>query len=247
MSTTADIPCLELPRPGTLSIRLPFGTDLKAMGDISKGPPSDCTLIHSLMLQLAPALAGLECILKMLNVFAELAKKPPNPIAVADAAAKLLGCLNFAVRIPCMILDILKLIIAYLLCLIQAVESILKFQIGIDFNAADGNPVLLASLDCAKKNGDTSMAQLREALKLIQPLLAILDSVKDLAGPLPGPIKDALTMVPKALAALKPIVDGDSFSAGIPGVENTIKTLDDIKSKLQLVRAILDELPLPCD
>ena len=34
-----------------------------------------------------------------------------------------------------------------------------------------------------------------------------------------------------------------AFSIGIPGVEDTIKTLDDIKSKLQLMRAILDEVP----
>jgi hypothetical protein len=246
MSTTADVPCIDLRPRKPLKITLPFGAKLTSMGDISKGPPSDCTLIHSLILQLAPALAGLECILKMLKFLAVVGgiKGPQDLGKLADAAKDLAQCFNFGANIPCMLVDILKLIIAYLLCIIQAVESILKFQIGIDFSAADGNPVLLASLDCAKKNGDASMAQIREALQLIQPLFAVIDSMKGLAtAPIPGAVKDALTTVPKALAALKPIIDGDSFSAGIPGVEDTIKTLDDIKSKLQLVQAILDEVP----
>jgi hypothetical protein len=246
MPPTPDIPCVQLPLPKKpLVISLPFGIDLKSMGDISKGPPSDCTLIHSLMLQLAPALAGLECILKMLKFLGVVAsiRGPTDLAKLANAAIDLSKCFAFAVQIPCMLVDILKLIIAYLLCIIQAVESILKFQIGIDFSAADGNPVLLASLDCAKKNGDASMAQLREALQLIEPLLVILDSIKDLAQSVPGPVGDALAAVPKAVAALKPVIEGDSFSAGIPGVENTTKTLDDIKSKLELVQGILDELP----
>ena len=87
------------------------------------------------------------------------------------------------------------------------------------------------------------MTQLREALKLVEPLLAILDSTKGLAASIPGPVNDALQLVPKALAAIKPVIDGDSFSAGVPGVQDAIATLDDIKKKLELVRAILDEVP----
>src|SRR4051812_24764303 len=103
MSSGVTIPCIELPNPKPLKISLPFGTDLKSVIDISKGPPSDCTLIHGLMLQLTPALAGLECVLKVLAVIGALAKvkQPLDILDVAKKAAELGACLNFAIKIPC--------------------------------------------------------------------------------------------------------------------------------------------------
>ena len=67
MSNVQTIPCIKLPSGGSFSISLPFGGQLTSVIDLSKGPPTDCTLIHGLMLQLGPALAGMQCILKLRN------------------------------------------------------------------------------------------------------------------------------------------------------------------------------------
>jgi hypothetical protein len=102
MSDTQIIPCIELPNLPPMKITLPFGVELNAVADFSKGPPSNCTLIQSLMVQLAPALAGMACIFKMLNVFVQLSKmasvKTPldvvSNVNVAEAAAALSECLS---------------------------------------------------------------------------------------------------------------------------------------------------------
>lgn len=245
MSTGVTIPCIELPNPKPLKISLPFGTDLKSVIDISKGPPSDCTLIHGLMLQLTPALAGLECVLKVLAVIGALAKvkQPLDILDVAKKAAELGACLNFAVKIPCMMVDILKLIIKYLKCIITSIESILRFQVGINFGAAQGNPVLLASLKCAQNNANASTAQLKEALAVVEPLLAVIKPIGDLAPSLPGPVGDALKIMPDALAAIGQVLDGGSVSAGVPGGEDLAAKLDEVKSVLQQIDETLDLVP----
>jgi hypothetical protein len=245
MADSTLIPCIELPNPNPLKISLPFGTDLKSVVDLSKGPPSDCTLIHGLMLQLAPALAGLECILKMLAVFAALAKikTPPDILDVAKAAAELGECLNFALKLPCMIVDILKLIIMYLKCVIEAVLSILKFQAGINFNAANGNPVLLASLQCAQNNANASMAQLKEALAIVQTLLTVIQPILSMTPSLPGPAGDAIKAIPEALATIGSVLDGGGASVGVPGVQNIVGVLENLKGTLQLLQQALDALP----
>jgi hypothetical protein len=246
MSTADSIPCIQLPNPKPLKISLPFGADLKSVVDLSKGPPSDCTLIHGLMLQLAPALAGLECILNMLAVFSALAnmKQPGDIMDVVKKAKKMADCFLFPAKILCMILDILKLIIAYLKCIIEAVESLLKFQVGIDFNAANGNPVLLASLNCAQNNATASMAQIKQALELIQPLLTVVKPIADLAAsPLPGPVQDTLKIIPEVVATLKSVLDGGGAAAGVPGTKDAVKTLDEIRNTLTNIQQVLDSVP----
>ena len=63
---------IRLPPPEKLEITLPTGGSLKAIADISKGIPNDCSLIVSLMLQIAPFLASIECLLKLLGLIAPL-------------------------------------------------------------------------------------------------------------------------------------------------------------------------------
>jgi hypothetical protein len=242
MAASTSIPCIKLPNPKPLKITLPFGAELKSVIDISKGPPSDCTLIQGLMLQLAPALAGMECLLKILNMLQVLTKAPPDPFKLAKAATDLAGCFLIFKNIPCMIVDILKLIIAYLKCIIEAVESILNFRVGIDFSGADGNPVLLASLNCAQDNADASTEQLREALALILPLLKLIEPIKDMGPPLPGPAGDALKAIPEALAAIGPILEGGA-SVGIADGQKVLATLSEVKSTLDEIEGALDALP----
>ena len=81
-----------------------------------------------------------------------------------------------------MISAILDLIIRFLMCFVQAVESILNFQVGIDLDSAEGNPVVLAALNCAKDNAQSSMMTLQQALEVVQPVLDMISPLLELAG-----------------------------------------------------------------
>ncbi len=63
---------LSLPNAGGLSVQLPTGGALQAFADISKGIPTDCSLTFSLMLQIAPFLASIQCLLKVLKLLKPL-------------------------------------------------------------------------------------------------------------------------------------------------------------------------------
>lgn len=179
-----------------ITIPVPFGAELKAITDPSKGPPSDCAIVHSLMLQLMPMLSGFACILKILNVLTAIKKvfksSPPfiDPGAVfgkdglLDSIAKLSDCIPMVNPAPWlhMIKAILQMILSYIGCLIQGFESIRNFKVGIDLNAEGGTPLLLNTLDCAKGNGDTSLASLMSAMEPVMSLLTVLSPITSLAG-----------------------------------------------------------------
>src|SRR6266516_1354357 len=246
MPASNSIPCIKLPNPKPLKISLPLGGELKSVMDISKGPPSDCTLIHGLMLQLAPTLAGLECFLKLVKLISALKNISPTTFGdIISAATDFLStCLPVPIKFACTILDVVKLIIAYLKCVIQAVESILNFQVGINLGATDGNPILKASLNCAQNNADASTAQIKEALAAVQSLLTLIEPVLEVAEPaLPGPVKDALKAIPDILAALGPILEGGGAAVGVPGTQDIVRTLDDLKSTLEQLEQTLDAIP----
>jgi hypothetical protein len=175
------------------SINLPMGIQLQAIADLSKGPPTDCALLHNLIAQLMPTLAGLNCIIKILNVIGALEgflTAFPNLPAVVSKAGDVISaigdmsdCLSIVLgpfAVIQTIKDILTVVISYLECFVAAIKSILDFQVGIDLNSAQGNPALLASLQCASDNAQTSMSQMLLALgpiaplfKMVQPLIKI--------------------------------------------------------------------------
>lgn len=249
MSDTQIIPCIELPNLPPMNITLPFGVQLSAVADFSKGPPSNCTLIQSLMVQLSPALAGMACIFKMLNVFVELSKitnplnVPSGIVNVAKAAAELAECFLFPAQIVCMIVGILNMIISFLLCIIEAVESLLNFRLGIDFSLTAGNPTLLATLTCAQNNADASSAQLMQALQLIEPLLAVIQPILSLAPSVPGPINDVIKAIPNAIASIGAALGGGSVSAGVPGAEGPLQVLESIRADLSEFQTALAAIP----
>jgi hypothetical protein len=181
-------PCSLLPHVPPITIPTPFGIELKSIVDPSKGPPSDCALIHSLMLQLTPMLAGFSCILKILNVIASLEKFAKSPLTAAGDLLSALGkasdCLGLVNPAPWlgMIKGILRMVLAYIGCLIQGFESIRHLKVGIDLNAEGGTPLLLNTLNCASSNGDTSLAALMSSMEPIQPLLQMLDLVGQIIG-----------------------------------------------------------------
>jgi hypothetical protein len=183
-------------KPGqSITIPVPFvGAEIKSLTDPSKGPPSDCAIVHSLMLQLMPMLAGFACILKILNVLTAMKKIFKSTLPFIDVGAvfgsgglldsieKLSDCIPLVNPAPWiqMIKAILQMILAYIECLIEGFESIRQFKAGVDLNSENGTPLLLKTLDCAKNNADTSLASLLSAMGPIEPLLSLLQPITSL-------------------------------------------------------------------
>jgi len=143
--TTIDIPipdavrqqlamprCVDvrLPKPKIPQLRLPTGGSLKGVADLSKGIPSDCSLNFSLALQVAPIMASIECLVKVLKLIKPLIdvveglKELPNPSKVIgaipaflDAAKELAPCL--LVPTPAVMLPFVKDILALIIKLLE--------------------------------------------------------------------------------------------------------------------------------
>jgi hypothetical protein len=225
----ADVPCVQLPSAQTITIPLPMGIELRSLTDISKGPPSDCALAHSLMLQISPMLAGMTCILKMLKVFSALKDAvtvvPPlvNLDDLITALVDLSSCflLIDPIQICKMVKGILAIILAYIGCLIEAFESIWNFQIGIDLNAAQGNPVLLASLNCAQTNAETSLNSLMQSMEGVMPLIDMVNIVLEIVGEPPIELKPLVT------PSLSDLAEGVDPLQPIKDVRDVIQTVHD--------------------
>src|ERR1700674_4974257 len=83
-------PCSEirLPKPSPIKVTLPGGGTLSAISDLSKGIPTDCAMTFSLLMQIGPFLASIECLVKVLKLIQPLidvVTALPNPIAIAKA------------------------------------------------------------------------------------------------------------------------------------------------------------------
>ena len=86
---------IKLPSPKPLKVQLPTGGSLQAFADISKGIPTDCAMTFSLLVQIAPFLAGTECLFKLLALIGPLIDvikglAGPDPIKLAKALPKFL-------------------------------------------------------------------------------------------------------------------------------------------------------------
>jgi len=191
MAETIDItvPCVKLPKiPNIPSINILGMVELKGFLDFSLGTPRDCTLAINLMLQLAPLLASRSCLLKILAVIKALEETVKSAFTktgdLLDKIGELAECfgilnpLNIAITIK----GILELIITFVSCFLEQLDSLLTFQANIDLKAADGNPALRASLECARDNAQTSMDNLMLSLEAMQPLLDMATSVAGVVG-----------------------------------------------------------------
>lgn len=225
----SDVPCVPIPNAETITIPLPMGIELRSLTDISKGPPSDCALAHSLMLQITPLLGGMACLLHILGVIKALESFAKNPLQAGElleAIGKAASCfvLLDPIKLCQMIKGILAVILAYIGCLIEAFDSIWNFQIGIDLNAAQGNPVLLASLSCAQTNAETSLNSLMQSMEGVQPLIEMVNIVMEIIG------QDPIELQPMATPSLSELAEG----------EDPIKPVKDIRDAIQ---AVHDALP----
>lgn len=237
---------LRLPKPGKTELKLPTGGTIKPLPDITKGIPSDCSMNFNLALQMAPIMASMECLLKVLaflGVVVELVVKIADPkvlppaklIAVIDAlpeladkGGKLMPCINMVIAPPLNIVPFVKsllLMIARMLrCVAQALRSAIEVLdgIGLDIATAEqaGNDALLQQLECAKENAELAMAG---TMTQLEPILVLIDIAKpflELAG------------VPLEVPQIASEGSLDSLKTALEGIETFGQTLEDIAEGL---------------
>jgi hypothetical protein len=232
---------LSLPKASLPQIRLPTGGSIKGIADLTKGIPSDCSLNFSLAIQLAPIMASIECLVKVLGLIKPLIDvvgslgPPPDPIklpkAIIDflkAAEALAPCLLVPTPVAMIpfVKDILLLLISLLRCLIQQMRSILELLNGLELSIAsatkDRNTELLSTLQCAR---DNAQAAANGTMQGIEPIKVLLE----LAGPFLG----IAGIQPIEIPALAPASD----LAALQGVLDTLQTV------VNTMQAIVDVLP----
>ncbi len=193
MALDLKIPCPAVPKiPKIPSIDILGMAELKGFLDFSVGSPRDCTLSINLLMQLSPLLASMTCLLRILAVIEAIQDclPPKSKVPFANAAdllkkiEKMATCfLAFTpVNIAITLKGILSLIISFLNCFLEQLDSLISFQAKIDLNSANGNPVLRASLECAKESAQNSMDNLMLSLEPLEPLLGMINSLSGVAG-----------------------------------------------------------------
>lgn len=231
-------PCdqIKLPLPKPLKVQLPTGGSIKALSDLSKGFPTDCGLTVNLMLQIAPLLASMECLLKILKLIKPLIdviKGLPMPpvkalMDFAKAADDLIPCL--LVPTPASMLpflkDLLCLIIKALKCFLSQMKTILGFMDGIKLQLqsahADGNLDLAQTLECAQQNAMTQAQGLSASLEPIFVILDLMSAVFAIAG------KEA----PQMPSLSAPPADTEALNAIVQSIQGVVATLQIIADGL---------------
>jgi hypothetical protein len=226
---------LSLPNAGGLSVQLPTGGALQAFADISKGIPTDCALTFSLMIQIAPFLASIACLLKVLKLLKpliDIVKGLPVPpvgalIEFGEAAVGLAPCLLIptpASIIP-FIRDLLCLILKVLECFLSQIKSLMRIleplTLQLQNAQQSGNQELIATLQCASQNAQTQAGQIMNSLGPVGMLLQIAGPLFDIAG------VPAITM---------PSLGGATDLTALKTIVETVQTLTgDIQIAVDLI------------
>jgi len=190
---------LVLPQPGMPTVTLPIGGSLQGVADFTRGVPTESSMNFSLMLQLAPIMASMECLLKVLKFIStvmDLLEHPPlgGPLQavpkILDAAGDLRTCLEMAIPpfqpTICFLKDLLALIASMLRFAVNALENVLKVLSSLEFQISEaqaaGNTDLLAALQCAQQNATISAEGTMQSLQPIMVLLTLAGTFMKLAG-----------------------------------------------------------------
>ena len=190
--------CIQLPKvakPGSSSLTLPMGTSLQGMADFTRGIPTDCSMNLNLMLQLAPMMASMDCLLKVLKFIGAIVKvlKNFNPLtAVSDVltaaedVAKCLGIVIPGIPICTFVKELLIMISTMLLCVVTELESILNILDGIGKQItvaeAAGNTDQLAALQCAQQNAATAAEGTMQSIQPVVVLLTLAGTFMEIAN-----------------------------------------------------------------
>jgi len=223
-------PCVQLPKvPNIPKVKLPLGGELSAFADFSVATPSDCTLTFSLLAQLAPLLASISCLMKVLGVIGALKDFASNPLTkgpdLIAAIEKVAECIAAAtipqISIFASIKGILELVVNFISCIVDQLDSLAHFNAMIDLEAAEGNPILEASLKCAQENSQISSATLMQSVEPIKPLLDILNIFMGIAG------------LPEISLSVDSSPDADATQA-IDALKQTVDTIKGVISSIPL-------------
>lgn len=232
----AEPVCVKLPPPQKLELNLPTGGKIQALVDASNAVPTDCSLSFSLILQLGPILANLDCFLKVLKVIQPLIDvvnslgPPPDPIKLpkaildfGEAVGPLVECIAkvLGLGLPLFLRDVLILIIKVLSCVVESLKSVLAVMGGLALQISSaqsaGNTELLAALQCAQDNASNSAQQTMSAIEPITVLLSLAEPMLGMVG-------------------VDPIKTPEIGSAeDIEGLTKVVTALDDLIKVLQLV------------
>jgi hypothetical protein len=206
------------------SVQLPFGIEMQAIADFSKGPPTQAAMVSSLLVQVMPAMAAMTPVLNILKVFSALKDFASDPlvngpplVTALEKALEMLDPLPFVAAVK----SILLLVIAYLEGFIQTMTGLLAFEASIDFSIAAGNPDLLASLQSASNNANVSMQQLMLSLG---PLAPVTDMIETFVGA--GGISIALPSI-----------------SGLKGEKDIAQALQTLSGMLTALQQVLEALP----
>jgi hypothetical protein len=230
---------IGLPPVKPLRVRLPSGGELKAFSDISKGIPTDCSLSINLMLQIAPILANMKCILAVIGLakpvktlLDAMPNVPKAIMAVPDVATAFGKFMDScimpffpAIKLAQFLIDILKLIITLLKCVIGQLKTVLEMMQGITIKIneaqAAGNTELAQILDCARKNAALSAQHTAASMEPVSGIVDLMAPILELFGQsltIPGPgSPDDIESMQKTIQSLEDVVTN---------IENLIDVLE---------------------
>ncbi|TGD76177.1 hypothetical protein E4634_01110 [Mangrovimicrobium sediminis] len=219
---------ISLPEPGNVKIELPSGGTIKGIGDITQGIPTNCSLNFSLMLQLGPILANLECfirVLKLIKPLIDVIDGLPFPPAkalfdFAEAAKEVAECivkLTTPLGMIPFVRDILCLIIRILSCMLDQMNSLLALmeKLTISFDAADGNATQQALLECAMENAQRSATA---QLQAVEPVMVILE--------IAGPIFEIAQVGPVEIPTFEGVEGVEQMRGFVTTMEQFVDTLE---------------------
>lgn len=235
--------CIPLPRISAdlPSVKLPMGAQFSGIVDFANGLPDDCSVAFNLMGQFNVALGQLQCpltVLEALQVLSDMAKNPGSFILnlpkLADALGKLAECFLSITpaQVALSIRDMIEAIVKILGCLIELVDSVLRFQARLDVSAAATNSKLADILFCAQQNANNTTASV---LKVLDVFASILNTI---AG-LPGASELGIPQIPTSM----------QLSASTPSLESLVDTseiqavLDVLRDVVGALQQVLDKLP----
>jgi hypothetical protein len=233
-----DLPaCIDIsiPPPKKLKVTLPGGGTLTAFSDLSKGVPTDCALTFSLLLQIAPFLGSIECLVKVLKlvhtviqvlksiaIVPDLLTAIPKIIKAAEPVLECAVSFTPAGLIP-FIRDLLCLILKVLNCFLGQMKSILRIltetTLQISIAEASGNDEQLRLLKCAQNNAMTQAQHLTSSLEAVGVILDLASDLMQIVGiePIKLPtlgasadvsaLNDAVKSIQGVVATLQVVVD----------------------------------------
>jgi Na+-transporting methylmalonyl-CoA/oxaloacetate decarboxylase gamma subunit len=228
-----DCSLLSLPKKSKMSIFLPNGAELPAFTDISKGAPTDCSLSFSLILQLAPFLASIECLLKVLSllkplidIIGSVSKLQMPPLsAVSDFTAAGVGvteCITDMLipgkgLLSC-VKSVLILILSFLKCFVTGMSSVVNnlLKISVQMDQAAGNDELQRVLKCAQDNAMASADHLQGAIAPVFNILALVKPLLDLA------------QIKVEIPTIEPGADLDGLRKALAALQNVVTVLEEI-------------------